>query len=148
MKKSHIAVVMAVTFVLCSGMTAFGITMKDDNPQLRKLGRGLANVGFGVLEVPASMYAIKKQEGDIAGATYGTIRGLWRFGVREVVGVFEVLTAPVPTGPIVLPEFLAQEGVVPALVDEESNYGQSINTKWDVAWPENREKLPGLKTEK
>ena len=72
---------------------------------LRQLGRGVSNVITGILEVPFNMYVISKDQGDVAGSTYGLARGVWRFSVREVVGVFETVTCPFGWSPIIEPEF-------------------------------------------
>ena len=74
--------------------------------KLRKLGRGVANITTGVLEVPSNINEINKDEGGIAALTYGTARGMWRFFVRSlVVGPWEVLTFPTDTEIIIEPEF-------------------------------------------
>ena len=63
---------------------------------LEKLGRGISNVAFGVLEVPIQMNYVKNRAGGIAGLTYGTLRGLAFFVARVGVGVLEIVTFPVP----------------------------------------------------
>ena len=72
---------------------------------IRQLGRGVANVLTGVCEVPFNIYKVNKEDGDFAAITYGVFRGIWRFGVREVVGVGEVITFPFGWKSIVDPEF-------------------------------------------
>ncbi|MFA4944480.1 MAG: exosortase system-associated protein, TIGR04073 family [Lentisphaeria bacterium] len=72
---------------------------------VRQLGRGLSNVLTGVWEVPYNMYKIGQEDGDVAGITYGLVRGIQRFVTREAVGVFEVVTFPAGWGPIIEPEF-------------------------------------------
>jgi putative exosortase-associated protein (TIGR04073 family) len=85
-----------------------GVEVKVVRDPMRQLGRGLANVVAGVWEVPYNIYRVKENDGDMAGATYGTIRGVARFVTREVVGVFEVLTFPFGWSPIIEPEFPLQ----------------------------------------
>lgn len=72
---------------------------------IRQLGRGLSNVITGVVEVPVNMHAVSEDSGDVAGATWGLVRGVERFVVREGVGVFELVTFPAGWGPIIEPEF-------------------------------------------
>ena len=87
--------------------------LKDDvrpDPKIlrepaRQLGRGLTNLVVGVLEVPRSMHRVNQDHGGWAGATFGFFRGFWRFGVREVTGVFEIVTFPFGWAPIIEPEF-------------------------------------------
>ena len=63
---------------------------------LEKLGRGISNVAFGVLEVPIQMQYVKHRSGGIAGLTYGTFRGLAYFVARVGVGLLEIVTFPFP----------------------------------------------------
>jgi putative exosortase-associated protein (TIGR04073 family) len=62
----------------------------------RKLGRGVVNVGFGVLEIPIKIYDVNKEDGGLAAFTYGTFKGIGFFIAREVVGVVEIATFPIP----------------------------------------------------
>ena len=61
-----------------------------------KLGRGVSNALFGWLEIPATMsqhYDERNTGGSlVAGAVYGTVRGL----VRTGVGIFETVTFLLP----------------------------------------------------
>ncbi|MGD0016916.1 MAG: exosortase system-associated protein, TIGR04073 family [Verrucomicrobiia bacterium] len=78
------------------------------NNALRKLGRGFANVLFGVIEVPNQ---ITKADSDLGGAAipYGVGKGFVRWIGRELVGVYEIATfaIPFPGGykPVMKPEF-------------------------------------------
>lgn len=71
----------------------------------RQLGRGLSNVLTGAWEIPSNVDRVNRDQGGFAACTYGFVQGLWRFGVREVTGVFEVVTFPFGWGPIIQPEF-------------------------------------------
>ena len=87
---------------------------------VRKLSRGVANVAFGALEIPMKVYDINTTSGGIPGITYGPIKGICFFVAREVVGVIDVATFPVPLpgcpdnpndfgygyGPIMTPEWV------------------------------------------
>jgi putative exosortase-associated protein (TIGR04073 family) len=76
---------------------------------LRKLGRGLANVFFGFVEVPNQYTKAVSEHGGAAGITYGAPKGIARWITREFVGVYEVVTFPIPFPrgyrPIVRPEW-------------------------------------------
>ena len=63
---------------------------------LEKLGRGIANVAFGALELPIQMQETKLKYGGIAGLTYGTLRGVAFVLARLGVGVVEIVTFPFP----------------------------------------------------
>ncbi len=73
-----------------------------------QFGRGVCNVLFGWLEVGKNMIRIGKDEGELAGLTKGFGLGLWRTGVREVVGVFELVTFPFGWRAVVEPEYVLQ----------------------------------------
>ena len=79
----------------------------------RKLGRGLCNTLFGVAEIPIQIQRTVDAEGSGAGATYGVCKGFGYFFMREGVGIYEVLTFPIPYPryyePILEPEFLLNE---------------------------------------
>ena len=75
----------------------------------RKLGRGLAAMTCGFLEVPGNIVETSRERGPGWGITLGFAEGLGRLVVRELVGVYEFVTAPlpVPAGyqPILRPEY-------------------------------------------
>lgn len=76
----------------------------------RKLGRGVANVATGVLEIPRQMAHTIEQDGIIAGLTVGTVKGVGWAVSRELVGIYEVATFIMPQpdeyGVILEPEFV------------------------------------------
>jgi putative exosortase-associated protein (TIGR04073 family) len=84
----------------------------DDTPKghnaIRKLGRGFANVLFGVIEVPNQITKATSQQGGAA-IPYGVGKGFVRWIGRELVGVYEIATfaIPFPQGykPVMKPEF-------------------------------------------
>jgi putative exosortase-associated protein (TIGR04073 family) len=75
----------------------------------RKLGRGLAAMTCGFLEVPGNIVETSRERGPAWGVTLGFAEGLGKLVVRELVGVYEFVTAPlaVPAGyePILRPEY-------------------------------------------
>jgi putative exosortase-associated protein (TIGR04073 family) len=75
----------------------------------RKFGRGLAAMTTGFLEVPGNVVSVSDQRGAGWGISLGFVQGLGKLVVRELVGVYEFVTAPfpVPAGfaPIIEPEF-------------------------------------------
>jgi len=75
----------------------------------RKLGRGLAAMTGGFLELPGNMVAETEARGPGEGIPLGFAKGLGMIVVRELVGVHEFVTAPlpIPAGyrPIIEPEF-------------------------------------------
>ena len=63
---------------------------------IEKLGRGISNVVFSVLELPIQMQEVRLRSGGIAGLTYGTLRGVAFVIARIGVGVLEIVTFPFP----------------------------------------------------
>ena len=118
---SKALMVAVVSFVLVGATNAFA------GDPLHKLGRGIANVGFGALEIPMKIYDENKNEGGIAAVTHGPLKGIAFFVAREVVGVIEIVTFLIPLpgcpddprdagwgyGPIMRPEWV---------VDTDHNY--------------------------
>jgi putative exosortase-associated protein (TIGR04073 family) len=74
----------------------------------RKFGRGLAAMTTGFLEFPGNIYAEVNAQG-AQGLPLGFTKGLGMIVVRELLGVYEFVSAPfpVPSGyrPIIEPEF-------------------------------------------
>ena len=99
----------AIVFVLIMSILYIQSPCFAQN-MLKKLGRGLANVGTGVFELPKSVQESFYEDGPIAAVTYGIIDGIYKFLVRTVVGVYEIATFPIPLPAdyehIVEPEFL------------------------------------------
>jgi len=60
-----------------------------------KFGRGLAEVTTGVLELPGNTVAETEKHGAV-GVPIGFAKGLGMIVSRELVGVYEVVTAPFP----------------------------------------------------
>jgi len=63
---------------------------------VEKLGRGVANVAFGPLELLMKGYDVTEDMGGIAGLTYGPLKGICFVVAREVVGVIDIATFPMP----------------------------------------------------
>ena len=68
----------------------------DGSGPLTKLGRGIANVAFGPLEILIRPYDVAQDKGAIASLTYGVFRGLFFVIAREVVGVVDIATFFMP----------------------------------------------------
>ncbi len=61
----------------------------------RKLGRGFSNLICGITDWQNTIATVNDKEGDTA-IPYGFIKGAGRFFAREGVGLFEILTFPIP----------------------------------------------------
>ncbi|MGZ5050735.1 MAG: exosortase system-associated protein, TIGR04073 family [Methylobacter sp.] len=100
----------------CTALTLFSFTDAYANKPAehasysaaRKLGRGLAGMTTGVLELPGNVVKETRARGAI-GLPIGLATGLGMTVTRELVGVYEFLSTPfpVPSGfrPILTPEY-------------------------------------------
>ncbi|MEA2012187.1 MAG: exosortase system-associated protein, TIGR04073 family [Verrucomicrobiota bacterium] len=104
---------LATLFVMFSINLSAGDYSVDEETNYttcRKLGRGCSNILTGIWEVPKSIYAVDKDNGGWAAITTGTFTGIKNFVLREFVGVWEVLTSPLPRKwvtkkPLINPEY-------------------------------------------
>ena len=112
------AMAMSGTFVPAARAAGFYDTHEEshsayllypDGP-VRKLGRGNANMATGAAELPLAMEQTSREEGELAGATVGTLKGIGKAVGRTLAGGFEALTFLFPNPnvgytPLVYPEF-------------------------------------------
>jgi len=79
----------------------------------RKLGRGVANIITGWLEIPAEVGRKTQKDGDLAGVLVAPFTGIVKAVGRMLGGVYDVVTfaIPLPGGyePLVEPEFVMGE---------------------------------------
>lgn len=61
-----------------------------------KLGRGVANIAFGPLELIQQPLDVAEEKGNIAALTYGLFRGIGMTVARVVVGVIDITTFLMP----------------------------------------------------
>ena len=83
---------------------------------LEKLGRGVSNIVTSPFEIFYRIGKANDEKGPFAGFSWGLLDGLFRMGMRAVVGVYEVVTFPIPLpdgyNPIITdPEYFCQEGI-------------------------------------
>lgn len=79
----------------------------------KKLGRGLANILTGWIELPKQIYDTSVEENILAGLTMGLAKGIGMTIVRTGAGVYETVTFPFPIPedyqPVLEPEFVFSE---------------------------------------
>ena len=101
------AAALALTFVAPAAQAYHEDT--SHHTALDKLGRGLAGMTTGFLELPGNIVAENRDHGTAAAATVGVAKGIGMIPVRELVGVYNFVTAPFPYpdnyGPILHPEY-------------------------------------------
>ncbi|MGR9071921.1 MAG: exosortase system-associated protein, TIGR04073 family [Gammaproteobacteria bacterium] len=104
MKKSRFYLIIAVAVV----SLVISNAASAENTAAGKFGRGLAGMTCGFLEIPGNIVQETKKSGAI-GVPFGLAKGLGMTVTRELVGVYEFLSAPfpVPSGykPILTPEY-------------------------------------------
>lgn len=92
----------------CIVMLAIAASPADAYTAADKLGRGLAGMTCGFLELPGNIVTETRKRGAI-GVPIGTAYGLGMLVTRTLVGVYEFVTAPLPVPegyrPILKPEY-------------------------------------------
>ncbi len=103
MMRFAIRTVLAVGLLFALASTCQAQTMG------RKFGRGLAAITTAFLEVPGNMVEQSDKHGSAEGIPLGFALGLGMIVPRVLVGVYEVITAPIaaPAGyrPLLKPEY-------------------------------------------
>ena len=93
---------------LAVALLAFPVSAEAQSAA-RKAGRGLAGMTCGFLEVPGNVVQTYRERGPAWGFTLGFVQGLGMIVVRELVGVYEFVSAPFPLpagfAPVIQPEF-------------------------------------------
>jgi len=87
--------VCALILVIFLLMSVASVSSYSDNA-LKKLGRGLANIGTAPLEIFKGISDVNEEHGVFAAFTWGILQGVFNTGKRAVVGVYETATFPVP----------------------------------------------------
>ncbi|MDD2759030.1 MAG: exosortase system-associated protein, TIGR04073 family [Methylomonas sp.] len=91
----------------------------------RKLLSGLGNLTTAPVEIPKNVIITSNESNVFYGFLGGTFKGIFLMAGRMGVGLADLLTAPIPTYPIVAPlyvwdDFYAETNYGPAFVFEES----------------------------
>ncbi|MGL4854358.1 MAG: exosortase system-associated protein, TIGR04073 family [Lentisphaeria bacterium] len=131
--KSKVAITAALTVMCVANLQ--GAVNEDydlEYTSSRKLGRGVSNVLFGIVEIPKTMVEQDKEQGALAAYTTGVVAGIGRFLQREVVGVWEILTFwSCDKEPIIKPEhvlFSPYEDRFDLDVDRNNHTDHSLHT--------------------
>lgn len=88
----------------------------------RKVANGLANIATSSLEIPKNIILVNNRSNVIYGFIGGTFKGLLNMGGRIGVGVLDLVSAPIPTQPIVYPMYVWDN------FDAETTYGPAFRT--------------------
>lgn len=92
----------------------------------RKLASGFGNIVTAPAEIPKNIIIVNNQSNFAYGFVGGTFKGLLNMAGRMGVGIIDLLSAPIPTYPIVDPlfvwdDFYAETDYGPAFVIQESH---------------------------
>lgn len=113
--KNGLAIATAVAAVMLLGNTAnaqmYGDEYRDQSAfgkMQNKLGRGLANMATGFVEVPKNISREWRKSDPATGVIVGGVKGIgWGF-TRFATGAYETFTFPIPTPanyePLMYPE--------------------------------------------
>jgi putative exosortase-associated protein (TIGR04073 family) len=96
----------------------------NESGPLEKLGRGVANVAFGPLEIIQQPLDVAQEKGNIPALTYGIFRGVAMVVAREVVGVVDIVTFLMP---------------LPGCTDDPEDIGWGYGPMMRPAWVIDRE---------
>lgn len=127
MKKiSVMCKVVLVAMMLFSVSTAFA--EEHGNYQrnvLDKAGNGFANLATGWLEIPKNIINTTNQSNLILGFFGGMLKGIVNMAGRTGIGVIDLVTAPIPTQPIVQPVLIWDD------FDVDTHYGDAFRLPKD-----------------
>lgn len=98
----------ATVIAVSTGILVFAAPAAFPETAAAKFGRGVAGITTGILELPGNIIQETRARGPV-GVPIGLGLGLGMVVTRELVGVYELLTAPfpIPPGfrPILQPEY-------------------------------------------
>jgi len=83
-----------LVLMLLSNLIFSGACFAQD--PAKKLGRGVANTLFGWITLFSTIEDTGKSDGVLAAVTYGVAKGLGKALQRTAVGVYELVTFPIP----------------------------------------------------
>ena len=122
-----------------SAAFAAGDHLYNDSPEvdsmMTKLGRGIANVCTGWLEVPKQIGKSVRETDPVSGIIVGVCRGAAWTVARTAAGAYEVVTFPfpVPKGykALIEPEYIVKAmwgEPIPILSDRNNNAWEGLET--------------------
>ena len=103
-------IVILIAVLIISNLTTTACFAQEP---LRKLGRGLANIATGLVEIPKQVISISKEKNLATGLTWGWVKGAGMGLLRTASGIYEIMTFPIPAPaeyePVISPEFVFEE---------------------------------------
>lgn len=133
------ALIVSALFALSSqmGVCAEKAPMIDNNNESygdivgRKVSSGFANLVGAPIEIPKNVLLTVNSSntvygGVILGTIGGMISGVLHMGARMGIGVADLITAPIPTAPMVSPLMVWDD------FESETSYGKVLKSKQPV----------------
>lgn len=124
MKLFKKSLVMLFIFSFCVVNQCFAQEEITPSGPFEKLGRGIANIAFGPLELAQQPLDVAQDKGNIAALTYGVLRGVGMTVARALVGVTDVVTFLMP---------------LPGCTDDPEDVGWGYGPLLRPAWVIDRE---------
>ncbi|UCG34594.1 MAG: exosortase system-associated protein, TIGR04073 family [Candidatus Omnitrophota bacterium] len=93
----------AILLVLILGIS---ITAHAQEGAGAKLGRGLSNIATSWIELPAQIYVTAETHDPLVAAIYGPIKGAVFIALRLLSGLYDTVTFPADSEPLMEPEFV------------------------------------------
>jgi putative exosortase-associated protein (TIGR04073 family) len=90
---------------------------------LDKAGNGFANLSTGLLEIPKNVINTSNDSNIVYGVVGGMLKGSVNMVGRMGVGLVDLVTAPIPTKPIVYPALIWDD------FDADTQYGESFRLR-------------------
>jgi putative exosortase-associated protein (TIGR04073 family) len=90
---------------------------------LDKAGNGFANLSTGLLEIPKNIINTSNDSNIVYGVVGGMLKGSVNMVGRMGVGLVDLVTAPIPTKPIVYPALIWDD------FDVDTQYGESFRLR-------------------
>lgn len=99
--------------------------MHYNKTPINKFGRGMANIATFYLEVPASMFKVSQEKGELLGFTVGFFQGIFTSLLRLTTGLYDTVTFVIPSysKPLMQPEYATD-----SLEQACSDYDNSLPT--------------------
>ncbi|MFH1189126.1 MAG: exosortase system-associated protein, TIGR04073 family [Candidatus Omnitrophota bacterium] len=86
----------SVGYCADSGRGSVNMPEQPKGDPLKKLGRGLSNIMTFPLEIPSQISKTNNSDGPVAALSYGVVKGFVMGIFRAFVGIYEVVSFPLP----------------------------------------------------